>query len=108
MMYVNVACTCGAQVILSFIFSIMSEPVEILDVSDGERRTMWEIRRDNLLVFRQECDAANETANSAVYNAIETPNTAINAAGKGTSMGLHQDMLSDSSNGRSSIERNMS
>ena len=27
MMYVNVACTCGAQVILSFIFSIMSEPV---------------------------------------------------------------------------------
>lgn len=27
MMYINTACTCGAQVILSFVFSQMSEPL---------------------------------------------------------------------------------
>ena len=32
MMYVNVVCTCASQVILSFIFSLMSEPLEILEV----------------------------------------------------------------------------
>ena len=34
MMYVNILCTCGAQVILSFIFSIMCEPIEILEAYD--------------------------------------------------------------------------
>jgi len=29
MMYVNVACTCGSQVILSFIYALMSDNIEI-------------------------------------------------------------------------------
>ena len=56
MMYVNIACTCGSQVILSFIFSIMSEPIEIVEVTDKTGREMtWEVRRDGLPLFRQEC-----------------------------------------------------
>ena len=56
MMYVNVVCTCGSQVILSFIFSLMSEPLEILEVADKNGYSLtWEIRRDGLPIFRQEC-----------------------------------------------------
>lgn len=56
MMYVNVICTCGSQVILSFIFSLMSEPLEILEVPDKNGFNLtWEIRRDNVPIFRQEC-----------------------------------------------------
>lgn len=53
MMYVNVACTCAMQIILSFIFSLMSEPIEILEVSDKFGYNMtWEIRRDEQKIFR--------------------------------------------------------
>lgn len=53
MMYVNVACTCASQVILSFIFCIMSEPLEIFEhvSKDGYSSTV-EVRRDNLTVFK--------------------------------------------------------
>lgn len=53
MMYVNVVCTCASQVILSFIFSLMSEPLEILESPDKHGyRLNWEIRRDSLTIFR--------------------------------------------------------
>lgn len=53
MMYVNIVCTCGSQVILSFIFSLMSEPLEILEVPDKSGYSLtWEVRRDGLPVFR--------------------------------------------------------
>ena len=53
MMYVNVACTCGAQVILSFIFSLMSEPIQIYEnFGNDETKSLWEVRRDNLVLFR--------------------------------------------------------
>ena len=56
MMYVNVACTCAAQVILSFIFSIMSEPIQVLEATGKKNNSqVWEVRRDYQTVFRQEC-----------------------------------------------------
>jgi len=30
MMYVNIVCTCAGQIILAFIFAMVSEPIEIL------------------------------------------------------------------------------
>jgi len=81
MMYVNVACTCGSQVILSFIFSIMSEPIEIYEeTSKSGWQSNWEIRRDNLLVFKQECPReitlGNDKDTSTMLN--EPLNTGIN------------------------------
>lgn len=56
MMYVNIVCTCGAQIILSFIFSIMSEKVELLEMPNKEgSQVTWEIRKDQECVFTQEC-----------------------------------------------------
>ena len=56
MKYVNVACTCAAQIILSFIFSVMNEPIQVLEVSDRTGFYLtWEVRRDTLPIFRQEC-----------------------------------------------------
>lgn len=61
-MYVNVVCTCGSQIILSFIFSLMSEPLEILEVPDKSGYALtWEIRRDSLPIFRQECPMPSST-----------------------------------------------
>ena len=56
MMYVNVACTCGAQVILSFIFSLMSEPLEIFEKkSSSGWESEWEVKKDGLSLFKQTC-----------------------------------------------------
>ena len=69
MMYVNVVCTCASQVILSFIFSLMSEPLEILEVVDKTGYTLtWEIRRDNLPIFRQEGPVPTGTTEYREYS----------------------------------------
>ena len=51
MMYVNVACTCLSQVILSFIFSFMSEPIEIFE-NQKEGKTVVKVIRDGQLVYQ--------------------------------------------------------
>ena len=74
MMYVNVVCTCASQVILSFIFSLMSEPLEILEVQNKNGETLtWEIRRDCLQIFRQECPAPPNYHESKVNNDLREP-----------------------------------
>ena len=67
MMYVNIGCTCAAQVILSFIFSIMCEPIQIWEgaTDKTQNKLVWEIQRDNLVVFRQECPKPIKSASSS-------------------------------------------
>ena len=53
MMYVNVGCTCAAQVILSFIFSLMSEPIQVLEaIGKKSNSQVWEVRRDYQALFK--------------------------------------------------------
>ena len=74
MMYVNVVCTCASQVILSFIFSLMSEPLEILEAQNKCGQTLtWEIRRDCLQIFRQECPAPPNYEESKANNDLKEP-----------------------------------
>ena len=59
MMYVNILCTCSSQIILAFIFSMMSEPIEVVQAQsklNSGGQFVWEVRRDSLPVFRQECE----------------------------------------------------
>ena len=54
MMYVNIVCTCAAQIILAFIFAMVSEPIEIFQVPSKPGSTAqytWEVRRDSLSLF---------------------------------------------------------
>ena len=85
MMYVNIGCTCAAQVILSFIFSIMCEPVQIWEgeTDKTQNKLVWEIQRDNLVVFRQECPkpikgASTPKNNHQVSELQEPLNAGIN------------------------------
>lgn len=55
MMYVNVAFTCLSQVILSFIFSFMSEPIEIFE-NQKDGKTVIKVIRDNQLVYQWQQD----------------------------------------------------
>jgi len=56
-MYLNIVCTCASQIILSFIFSIMSEPIKVYTSPAKQGGgIMWEVRRDTLPVFRQQCN----------------------------------------------------
>mmetsp|Transcript_35126 Transcript_35126/g.46244 ORF Transcript_35126/g.46244 Transcript_35126/m.46244 type:complete len:177 (+) Transcript_35126:391-921(+) len=55
MMYVNIVCTCASQIILAFIFSMMSEPIEVVQAPskpNSQTQFTWEVRRDSLPVYR--------------------------------------------------------
>ena len=59
MMYVNVVCTCAAQIILAFIFAMVSEPIEVYQLPSKPNTATqysWEVRRDSLRLFLQECN----------------------------------------------------
>jgi len=51
MMYINIGCTCAAQIILSFIFSQMSEPVEIFEQQYKEGFTEIRVERNDQLIY---------------------------------------------------------
>ena len=100
-MYVNVACTCMSQVILSFIFSMMSEPIEIFEnPCKNGWDSSWEIRRDNVTVFKIECPKEIEASDKESPSMLSEPlNTGINK---------HvTDMFSDVT-GNSSVRSNSS
>jgi len=60
MMYVNIGCTCTAQVILSFIFSQMSEPIEIRDKPvDSGKASKYSVSRYDEVVYSW-VDSKNE------------------------------------------------
>ena len=101
MMYVNVGCTCAAQVILSFIFSLMSEPIQVLETLGKKSNSqVWEVRRDYQTLFRQECPILVEYDG----NSLKEP-LAQNTINSDEKIGINQTADSEASTPRA--ERNL-
>ena len=67
MMYVNVVATCVSQVILSFIFSKMSEHIEIKE-NKKDGKNMVKIVRENKFVYEWEQNGSCNFAGKASIN----------------------------------------
>lgn len=56
MVFVNVACSCLAQVLLSLIYGLHGSPIEIYEkVNKDGWKSVWEVRRNDQLILRLEC-----------------------------------------------------
>ena len=86
MMYINIGCTCAAQIILSFIFSQMSEPIEVNErhIKEAGNKEV-RIERTEQLVYswidNSKSDTRlNKTSPSADYQKLSGENTNQNLA----------------------------
>lgn len=102
MMYINIGCTCAAQIILSFIFSQMSDPIEIYEqtIKEGNQKEM-KIERNEQLIYSW-IDKSAES-NKQLMGKATSPSTdyqKLSGDNKNKNMlSVNNDMESDHSKG---------
>ena len=70
MMYINIGCTCAAQIILSFIFAQMAEPIDIYESQVKEEMSEVTVERGEQLIHKwsMKNDGSQQAASGSKTN----------------------------------------